>query len=85
MLPTAEWLETAFIQGRLYAVLLRQPVTNLFECIDETFIWSMLAKALAERGHVGMQKAFDPEACGSRPRTGRPWTSITSGWPRTWV
>ena len=67
LLPTAEWLETAFIQGRLYAVLLRQPVTNLFECIDETFIWSMLAKALAERGHEGMQKSFDQDACGPAP------------------
>ena len=67
LLPTAEWLETAFIQGRLYAVLLRQPVTNLFECIDETFIWAKLAKALAERGHEGMQKSFDQEACGATP------------------
>lgn len=67
LLPTAEWLETAFLQGRLYAVLLRQPVTNLFECIDETFIWAKLAKALAERGHEGMQKSFDKEACGSTP------------------
>lgn len=67
LLPAAEWLETAFVQGRLYAVLLRQPVTNLFECIDETFVWSMLAKALAERGHEGMQKSFDQEACGAAP------------------
>lgn len=67
LLPTAEWLETAFVQGRLYAVLLRQPVTNLFECIDETFIWSMLARALADRGHEGMQKAFDKDACGATP------------------
>ena len=67
LLPTAEWLETAFVQGRLYTVLLRQPVTNLFECIDETFIWAKHAKALADRGHEGMQKAFDPEACGSTP------------------
>lgn len=63
LLPTAEWLETAFIQGRLYAVLLRQPVTNLFECIDETMIWAMFAKELANRGHEGMQKSFDAEAC----------------------
>ena len=64
LLPTAEWLETAFIQGRLYTVLLRQPVTNLFECIDETFIWSKLAKALAERGHEGMKAAFNQELLG---------------------
>ena len=67
LLPTAEWLETAFIQGRLYAVLLRQPVTNLFECIDETFIWSMLAKALAERGHEGMKMAFNQDVLGATP------------------
>lgn len=67
LLPTAEWLETAFVQGRLYAVLLRQPVTNLFECIDETFIWAKLARALADRGHEGMQKAFDKEACAPAP------------------
>ena len=67
LLPTAEWLETAFVQGRLYTVLLRQPVTNLFECIDETFIWAKLARALADRGHEGMQKAFDQEATGSAP------------------
>lgn len=48
-------------------MLLRQPVTNLFECIDETFIWAKLAKALAERGHEGMQKSFDQEACGATP------------------
>ena len=67
LLPTAEWLETAFLQGRLYTVLLRQPVTNLFECIDETFIWAKLARALADRGHEGMAKSFDAEACGSTP------------------
>ncbi len=67
LLPTAEWLETAFVQSRLYTVLLRQPVTNLFECIDETFIWSKLAKALAERGHQGMIDSFDQEACGLAP------------------
>lgn len=67
LLPTAEWLETAFLQGRLYAVLLRQPVTNLFECIDETFIWSMLAKALADRGHEGMQMAFNQDVLGMTP------------------
>ena len=42
-------------------------MTNLFECIDETFIWSMLARALADRGHEGMQKAFDKDACGATP------------------
>lgn len=67
LLPTAEWLETAFLQGRLYTVLLRQPVTNLFECIDETFIWAKLARALADRGHEGMQQSFNQDVLGMTP------------------
>lgn len=64
ILPTAEWLETAYAASRMNTLLLRRDVTHLYEAVDECMIWSWLAKAMAERGNERFAKAFDPDvAC----------------------
>lgn len=64
LLPTAEWLETNMIVETCNTLVARQAVTSLWETVDETLIWSKLAKACAERGHEMCQKAFDAEFMG---------------------
>ena len=51
VLPTAEWLETAYAQDRLNTYAIRRPCTQLYEAVDECMHWSWLAAALAGRGH----------------------------------
>ncbi len=65
ILPTAEWLETAYGADRCNTWFIRRDVVHLFEHIDETFIWSMFVAALADRGHELCKKAFDPEITGA--------------------
>ena len=60
ILPTAEWLETAYITERMHMILLRRDITHLYEAVDETMIWSWLAFAMAERGHEKFAIACDP-------------------------
>ena len=64
LLPTEEWLETDMIVETCNKLFARQAVTHLWETMDETLIWSRLAKRCAELGHEGCQKAFDAEFMG---------------------
>lgn len=65
LLPTEEWLETDMIVESCHKLMARQSVTHIWETIDETVIWSKIAKRCAELGHEGCQKAFDAEYMGS--------------------
>jgi len=64
LLPTAEWLETNMIVETCNTLVARQAVTSLWETVDETLIWSQLAKACGERGHEMCQKSFDADFMG---------------------
>ena len=46
-------------------LIARQAVTHVWETMDETVIWSRIARRCAELGHEGCQRAFDREAMGS--------------------
>ena len=65
LLPTEEWLETDMIVETCNKLMARQAVTHIWETIDETVIWSKIARRCAELGHEGCQKAFDPEYMGA--------------------
>jgi anaerobic selenocysteine-containing dehydrogenase len=67
LLPAAEWLETNLPVTSINKVFARQAVVHLWETMDETMYWSKLAKRLAELGHEGCQKAFDPQAAAPQP------------------
>lgn len=74
ILPTAEWLETAYITERMNVMLARQDIVHLYEAVDETMIWSWLAFAMAERGHERFQMACDPAiACQPGQPIGAYW------------
>ncbi len=62
LLPATEWLETNLPVVSCNMLFARQEVVHLWETTDETLFWAKLAKRLAELGHEGCQKAFDPEA-----------------------
>ncbi len=64
LLPTEEWLETNMMVETCNTLCARQQVTHLWETVDETVIWSMLAKACADRGDEECRRAFDPEFMG---------------------
>lgn len=64
VLPTAEWLETAYAQDRLNTYAIRRPCTQLYECVDECMHWSWLAAALADRGHQRAIDSFNPDIAG---------------------
>lgn len=64
LLPTAEWLETDMIVETCNMLVARQAAVHLWETMDETLIWSKLAKKCAELGHENCQKAFDAEFMG---------------------
>ena len=59
LLPAAEWLETSYACDRCNVFLIRQRVTQLFECVDESLMWSWLTKKLADKGHPKCKKAFE--------------------------
>lgn len=61
LLPTAEWLETAYVAARMHKMLIRQDIVHLYEAVDETMAWSWIAFAMAERGHERFKLACDPE------------------------
>lgn len=65
ILPTAEWLETAYGADRCNTWFIRRDIVHLFEHIDETFIWSMFVAAMADRGHEKCKQCFDPEQTGT--------------------
>lgn len=64
LLPTEEWLETDMMVETCNTLCARQACTHLWETIDETVIWSKLAKRCGELGHEACQKAFDAEYMG---------------------
>jgi anaerobic selenocysteine-containing dehydrogenase len=64
ILPTEEWLETDMLQESCNRMIIRQATTHLWETVDETMIWSMIAKRCAELGDKECQKAFDAEYMG---------------------
>lgn len=43
ILPTAEWLETAYIAQRMHTMLIRRDIVHLYEAVDETMAWSWIA------------------------------------------
>ena len=64
ILPTAEWLETAYGADRCNVWFIRRDVVHTYEHVDETLIWSWFAAALADRGHERAQMSFDAANCG---------------------
>lgn len=60
LLPATEWLETNLPVTSCNKIFARQEVVHLWETMDETLFWAKLVKRLAELGHEGCQKAFDP-------------------------
>ena len=63
ILPTAEWLETAYIAQRMHTMLIRRDIVHLYEAVDETMAWSWIAYAMAERGHERFKMATDNSIC----------------------
>jgi anaerobic selenocysteine-containing dehydrogenase len=55
----------------------RQACTHLWETIDETVIWSRLAKRCGELGHEACRKAFDPDYMGEDLAY---WDSVEELW-----
>ncbi|MBR2836164.1 MAG: molybdopterin-dependent oxidoreductase [Coriobacteriales bacterium] len=64
ILPTAEWLETAYGADRCNYWFIRRDVVHTYEHVDETLIWSWFVEALAKRGHKLAEMSFDPANCG---------------------
>jgi anaerobic selenocysteine-containing dehydrogenase len=64
LLPTEEWLETDMMVETCNTLVARQATTHLWETIDETVIWSKLAKRCGELGHEECKKSFDAEYMG---------------------
>lgn len=64
LLPTEEWLETDMLQESCHKLIIRQAATHIWETVDETAIWSMIAKRCAELGDEECKKAFDAEYMG---------------------
>lgn len=64
LLPTEEWLETDMMIEICNKLFARQATTHLWETVDETVIWSMIAKRCGEKGHEACAKAFDAEYMG---------------------
>ena len=64
LIPSEEWLETDMLVETCNTLVARQQVTHLWETVDETMFWSMLAKRCGELGHEACAKAFDAEYMG---------------------
>ncbi|QOX62002.1 molybdopterin-dependent oxidoreductase [Anoxybacterium hadale] len=64
LLPTEEWLETDMMIEICNKLFARQAATHLWETVDETVIWSMIAKRCGDKGHEACAKAFDAEYMG---------------------
>ncbi len=67
LLPAKEWLETDFVIPSLNMLFVRQPVTHLWETMDETLFWAKLAKRCGELGHEGCRDSFDPAKTAPEP------------------
>ncbi len=77
LLPTEEWLETNMIVETCNTLCARQAVTHLWETMDETLIWSKIAKRCGELGDEGCAKAFDAEYMGKDLPY---WNDVTDLW-----
>lgn len=77
LLPTEEWLETNMMVETCNTLCARQACTHLWETIDETVIWSKLAKRCGELGHEACRKAFDPDYMGKDLAY---WDSVEELW-----
>ena len=77
LLPTEEWLETDMIVETCNTLVARQQITHLWETVDETVIWSKIAKRCAELGDVECQNAFDAEYMGNDLPY---WDNVTELW-----
>lgn len=77
LLPTEEWLETNMIVETCNTLCARQAVTHLWETMDETLIWSKIAKRCGELGDEGCAKAFDAEYMGKDLPY---WDDVTDLW-----
>jgi anaerobic selenocysteine-containing dehydrogenase len=64
LLPTEEWLETNMMVETCNTLCARQACTHLWETVDETVIWSKIAKRCGELGHEACKNAFDAEYMG---------------------
>ena len=64
LLPTEEWLETNMIVETCNTLCARQACAHVWETMDETLIWSKLAKRCGELGHEACARAFDAEYMG---------------------
>ncbi len=64
LIPSEEWLEADMLVETCNTLVARQAVTHLWETVDETMFWSMLAKRCGELGHEACAKAFDAEYMG---------------------
>lgn len=64
LLPSEEWLETDMFQETCHKLIARQAVTHLWETVDETMIWSLIAKKCAELGDEECKKSLDAEYMG---------------------
>ena len=77
LLPTEEWLETDMIVETCNTLCARQQVTHLWETMDETLIWSKIAKRCGELGHEACAKAFDADYMGKDLPY---WDKVTDLW-----
>ncbi len=77
LLPTEEWLETDMIVETCNTLCARQQVTHLWETMDETLIWSKIAKRCGELGHEMCAKSFDAEFMGDDLPY---WDNVTDLW-----
>ncbi len=77
LLPTEEWLETDMIVETCNTLCARQQVTHLWETMDETLIWSKIAKRCGELGDEDCRKAFDVEYMGDNLPY---WDNVTDLW-----
>ena len=67
LLPTTEWLENHWGFGGENRFYVRQPATHLWESVEDPMFFSMLAKAMADKGDQRFIDSFDPDKCRPTP------------------
>jgi anaerobic selenocysteine-containing dehydrogenase len=77
LLPTEEWLETDMIVETCNTLVARQACTHLWETMDESDIWSRLAKRCGELGHEACARSFDAGYMGKDLAY---WDSVVELW-----
>jgi len=77
LLPTAEWLETDMMVETCNTLVARQACTHLWETMDETDIWSRIARRCGELGHEACARAFDAMHMGNDLPY---WNRVTELW-----